>query len=130
MTPAVVVALGLIGWVAFDRFRNRGIARVNAGAVGEWAARPGAVVWDVRSPEEYRRGHIRGARNVPAEEISLRSGSLAEYRNRPVLLVCLVGARSGQAARILRRSGFTDVANLRGGMNAWIRKGFGVEKEK
>ena len=127
MTTAVVIVLCLAGWIAFARYRYGGVPGIDADVFSDWSSKPGAVIWDVRSPEEFRAGHIRGAKNLPIEEISGKLESLAEYRNRPILLVCLIGARSGQAARLLRKSGFTDAVNLRGGMKAWIRKGLPVD---
>jgi glyoxylase-like metal-dependent hydrolase (beta-lactamase superfamily II)/rhodanese-related sulfurtransferase len=74
---------------------------------------------DVREPGEFADdlGRITGARSMP---LSGLSGRLDEIdRSRPVVAVCRSGARSAQAVVLLQKSGFTDVANLAGGMLRW-----------
>ena len=67
---------------------------------------------DVRTPEEFARGHLPAAINIPVEELRARLGELP--RNRRVLCYCQVGYRGYLATRILLQHGF-DVANLGGG---------------
>ena len=82
---------------------------------------------DVREATEFSGplGHIQGAALIPLGELTARAGELA--RERPVVAVCRSGARSAQACVILQRAGFTDVANLAGGMLRWRAEGFAVE---
>lgn len=72
----------------------------------------GAVVVDVRTPEEFRGGAYPGARNIPVQEIARRLGEIP--KDRPVVLYCASGVRSGSAARILQQAGFFDVVNAGG----------------
>jgi len=78
-----------------------------------------AVIVDVRSADEFNRSSLIGARNIPSDDLVKRSGELARYKNRAVLLVCQTGARSGRAVAQLTKEGFTEVYNLAGGINAW-----------
>jgi phage shock protein E len=72
----------------------------------------GATVVDVRSPGEFAGGAYPGARNIPVQELGRR---LAEIpKDRPVVLYCASGARSGAAAATLRRAGYADVVNAGG----------------
>lgn len=80
----------------------------------------GALVVDVREPFEWVAGHIAGARHVPLGRISPREVP----GDRPVVLVCRSGNRSGVAAELLVAAGHPDVANLAGGMIAWEAAGF------
>ncbi len=82
---------------------------------------------DVREDSEYRGplGHIHGAVLIPLGELAARANALA--RERPVVAVCRSGARSAQACVILQRLGYSDVANLAGGMLRWRAEGFGTE---
>ena len=82
---------------------------------------------DVRETDEFSGplGRIRGARLIPLGELASRAGELS--RERPVVAVCRSGARSAQACVILQRNGFSDVANLAGGMLRWRAEGLGVE---
>jgi len=72
----------------------------------------GAQVVDVRSPDEYRDGSYPGAKNIPVGELGRRAGEL--QKDKPVVLYCASGARSGMGARILKQAGFTQVVNAGG----------------
>jgi len=75
---------------------------------------------DVREPPEWEICHIEGSRLVPLSQFAERAGELA--RSRDIVVVCKVGARSAQAADFLRRTGFTRVMNLTGGILAWAEE--------
>lgn len=74
-----------------------------------WRAVPGAVLLDVRTPEEYRDGHVPGAVNLPLDRLA--EGELPQ--DRPVFAYCLSGARSAQACAWLKRRGY-EAVNLGG----------------
>lgn len=78
---------------------------------------PGAVVLDVRSPEEFVDGHIDGARNVPVSHIQNAPRQVPAL-DTPLFVYCLSGARSAQACRFLTQMGYTTVTNM-GGINRW-----------
>ena len=79
----------------------------------------GLQIVDVREPDEFAGplGHIEGARSLPLGDLEKRAGELT--KERPIVTVCRAGARSAQAAAILRKAGFGNVANLAGGMLRW-----------
>ena len=81
------------------------------------AAAPGAVLVDVRTPEEYRAGHIKGSVLVPLDLLEDRIGQVAPERDTPLYLYCRSGARSGRAVNVLRGMGYTQLINLGGIMN-------------
>jgi len=83
------------------------------------------LVIDVRQPDEYRSGHIAGAKLVPLGELSRHIKELPQ--NREIVCVCASGNRSGSAARTLVSAGFNAV-NLKGGMLSWRRASFQVKK--
>ncbi len=72
----------------------------------------GAVLVDVRTPEEYRGGHLPNAINIALEELTARLPARVPDRNQAVLLYCLSGARSGLARRQLKQLGYANVFNL------------------
>lgn len=88
---------------------------INQG-VQEYRATPGALLLDVRSPQEYQGGHIPGSSNLPLQEIR-RAKELAGP-DTPLFVYCLSGARSRQAAGILGQMGYTCVKNI-GGISAY-----------
>lgn len=71
---------------------------------------PTTVIVDVRSPWEFEMEHIPGAKNIPLEEIMYKVKELKELQ-RPIVLYCRSGNRSGMAASILKQNGITDVYN-------------------
>lgn len=72
----------------------------------------GAKVVDVRSPEEFNSGHVKGAVNIPLGELGPRIGLVAPDKSAPLLVHCLSGGRSAIAKGALRRQGYTQVHNL------------------
>ena len=71
--------------------------------------RNGASIIDVRTPGEYSMGHIKGSKNIPLQ--SLGSQLKKINRNKPVIVCCASGARSGSAKRMLKAEGFENVHN-------------------
>lgn len=84
----------------------------------------GAQIVDVRESDEYAEGHVPGARLMPLGLVPVLAHELP--RDTAVHVVCASGARSAQAADILRRAG-VDARSVAGGTNAWIRSGRPVE---
>jgi rhodanese-related sulfurtransferase len=76
----------------------------------------GAVAVDVREPQEWEAGHVHGSLWIPLGELQARAGELP--RDRPLVIVCRTGARSGYAADALVAAGY-DASNLAGGLFAW-----------
>lgn len=64
----------------------------------------GAIIIDVRSPQEYDRGHIQGSKNIPLDRIQREVNSIKKM-GKPIITVCKSGARSGMAKSILKNAG-------------------------
>ena len=77
-----------------------------------FAQTPDALLLDVRTEEEYAGGHIPGSRNVPLG--TLGRAELPADPETPLFVYCLSGARSRQAASVLRRAGYAHVTDLGG----------------
>ena len=80
----------------------------------------GAVLLDVRTPQEYREGHIPGSKNVPLQQLD-KISSVADNKNVPLFVYCYSGGRSRQAASMLQHMGYTNVQNI-GGITAYQGK--------
>ena len=78
-----------------------------------YAQTEGALLLDVRTPEEYRQGHIPGSRNLPLQQLH-NITTLAEKKNTALYVYCRSGSRSRQARAQLRRWGYTNVYDLGG----------------
>ena len=76
---------------------------------------PNAVVLDVRTADEYARGHIEGAVNIPLDQIDRAA---AELTGRKLYVHCASGARSRKAVAALKAAGFPDAENI-GGIVSW-----------
>lgn len=88
----------------------------------------GAQIIDVREPEEFVQGHVKGAKNIPLGDIEKRMKEIK--KDKPVLLVCRSGRRSAIAAERLIRADYPPdkVGNLKGGMLAWQAEGKPIER--
>ncbi len=83
----------------------------------------GALLLDVREPEEWAAGHAPDSTWIPMRELSGRQAELPD--DRPIVVVCRSGERSGRVTVALRRAGY-DAANLSGGLLAWAAAGLPV----
>jgi rhodanese-related sulfurtransferase len=92
--------------------------------------RDDALVVDVRTQDEFARGHIVGARHVPLPDLERRLAELGKYKTKPVILCCQSGARSASALATLRKAGFEQAFNLRGGLQEWERAGQPVSRKR
>ena len=100
----------------FDFFKHPDI---NQG-VQEYKNAAGAVLLDVRSPQEYREGHIPGSQNVPLQQLD-KVEEVTENKDTVLYVYCRSGARSRQAVSLLRAMGYTNVHNI-GGIAAYSGK--------
>lgn len=79
-----------------------------------------AQLIDVREEKEYNGGHILGARNIPLTQLKMRYREIR--KDKPVYLYCAGSVRSRQAARFLKRKGYTQLYYLDGGFRKWTGK--------
>lgn len=79
----------------------------------------GALVLDIRAPEDFAAGHIGGARHMPSAEILEAADKLKKHREKPIVVYDETGSLGAAAARQLAAQGFTRAFNLRGGVAAW-----------
>jgi len=83
-------------------------------------------VIDVRTSEEYAAGHIPGALHIPFDEIAERIVEIDTPNG--VALYCMVGPRARKGEAALRKSGYTEVLHIQGGLSAWQESGLPVER--
>lgn len=72
------------------------------------------LIIDVRSPEEYKAGHIPNAININVDETQSRLNEIEDYKDKPIIVYCNSGKKSNDAAEILVNNGFQDVTNAQG----------------
>lgn len=73
---------------------------------------------DVRTPEEYRGNHRPQFKNIPLSELPRKTNNLD--KNKEVVVICQSGMRSVKAAKLLKKKGFKEISNVKGGMSAWF----------
>jgi rhodanese-related sulfurtransferase len=86
------------------------------------------VLLDVRTPEEFEKGHINGANLIPIQLFKYINLSGRGIKDKTVLVYCRSGNRSAMAARFLDQWGVKKVYNLQGGILEWENKGYKVVK--
>lgn len=100
----------------FDFFKQ---SNINQG-IEEYKRTAGAVLLDVRTPQEYQEGHIPGSKNVPLQQLD-NIVSVAKNKDIPLFVYCYSGSRSRQATGMLQRMGYSKVNNI-GGIAAYSGK--------
>ncbi len=77
------------------------------------------LILDVRTTADFKKGHIKGAKNVPLSDLATSVEGLSEDKNKPVLVYCNSGNTVVRAIKLLKKAGFEQVNNLEGGIAAW-----------
>ena len=75
----------------------------------------GYIVIDVRSPQEYREGHIEGAISIPEYELENRARNELIDLEKPIIVYCSTGHRSKRAQKLLEQMGYREIYNLENG---------------
>ncbi len=119
MQYLVILLVILLGIVVFRYYRQKSYLNVLSEEDFKQGYRKAQLI-DVRELQEFERGHILGARNIPVTQLKHR---LVELRkDKPVYLYCQGSARATRAARILRKEGYKDLNILKGGFKHWTGK--------
>lgn len=92
---------------------------INQG-VKEYGGLEGAVLLDIRTPQEYHEGHIPGSINIPLQSLST-ADQIPVGKDAPLFVYCYSGSRSAQAVRLLTGMGYTNIKNI-GGIAAYKGK--------
>ena len=86
------------------------------------------TVVDVRTPEEFKEGHIKGAKNIDIASKDFEAQLAKLDKTKPVLVHCQAGGRSTRALPTFEKLGFTNVTHLDDGFGGWEAAGKPVEK--
>ena len=76
-----------------------------------------AILLDVRSPQEYKEGYLNGAINIPLYELEICCDCKLKDKERIIVVYCQSGIRSKKAIKILKKNGFKNLYNLKGGLD-------------
>ncbi|MFC3023682.1 rhodanese-like domain-containing protein [Vibrio zhugei] len=117
-----VVWVGLAGALIFSYYKSatRSFKTVSPSELTNLTNRENGLVLDIRSREEFKRGHIAGAINIKAAD--LKEGNFAgieSHKSDPIVLVCKTGQTAQQTADVLTKAGFEQVSVLKSGLISW-----------
>jgi rhodanese-related sulfurtransferase len=87
-----------------------------------------AVVIDVSDSEEFAKGHIIGAKNLPLDELEAKLPGAVKNKALPLIFVCPTGARANRGLAVAKKLGYEKAQSLTGGMGAWRTAALPVEK--
>ena len=116
-------------WIIGElKHRNSGVGSVSAMDATQLMNHSNAVVLDVREDKEITDGTIVNAIHIPVGDLPNQLKKIEKYKEKPVVVFCRSGHRSSSACNTLRKNGFQQVYNLRGGVMSWIKDGMPLVK--
>ena len=105
-----------------DELLDGSIPMISVGTLKKKLAEPAPpILFDAREPDEFAVSHLQGARNVGYEEFDLKTLSGID-KDAPIVVYCSVGYRSEKIGERLKKAGFSNVINLRGGIFDWANR--------
>lgn len=122
----VLISGGLLLWPTLMRGGRGGVSAAEA---TQLINRRNAVVIDLRSADDFAKGHLPSARHLEFAELQAKVAQFVKNKSNPVLLVCQTGQQSHKAERLVKDAGFAEVHVLDGGVNAWQQAGMPVVKQ-
>lgn len=120
--PVLSLALaGITVAILYNEIAGRlgGVRRIGPAQLTALINRDDALLVDVRPAADFAKGHIAGSKNVQMAQFDPENKQLAPAKALPVVLVCKLGQTASDAAKRLRKAGFTNVSVLEGGIQAW-----------
>lgn len=126
----IVIALvvGLLAAVWFANANRTPVRELDPLQASQIIADHNALVLDVRPSGAYVRERIANAVSVPIEDLERRLDDLAPAKDRSIVVYCGDGNTGERATRTMTELGYTDTANVRGGIAAWKNAGLPVVK--
>ncbi|MGB9521939.1 MAG: rhodanese-like domain-containing protein, partial [Anaerolineales bacterium] len=118
---AVLVVFGIVQQFSHSTMRNITVPEITVQEAYQ-KFQAGALILDVRTPQEWAQGHIPNATLIPLDELESRLNELP--KDREIVVICHTGNRSREGAVLLLKAGFTKVDTVIGGMNNWQAAGY------
>ena len=129
LASLIIATLAFCGAVlAEDKKSPDGATHVKAEEAGKLVKEGKVAVLDVRTADEYKDGHIKGAKNIDFTENNFESEAAKLDKSKPYLVHCQGGGRSTKSLEVLKKLGFQHIYHLDGGFSAWEKAGQPLEK--
>jgi rhodanese-related sulfurtransferase len=116
---ALIGVLVMLIKAELDHQANKGVAVSVPAAVRLVNNNDDALIIDLRAENDYKSGHLKGAKNVPLKDFSSSIDKFSKYKHKPVLVYCNSGSTATRAIKMLKNAGFEKISNLEGGVAAW-----------
>jgi rhodanese-related sulfurtransferase len=116
ITLFILIAL-LIGNIVADKLKK--YEDINTNTATELMDNDDLIILDVREKKERKAGYIKGDLHIPLADVKNKLDQLD--KNKPILVYCRSGSRSGHIAGLLTRNEYKKIYNLKGGIQAWKR---------
>ena len=127
MWLALVVVIVLL--IMEETRKNvKGVRKISPQEVVNLMNHENAKVIDVRSAEEFAKGHLTDAVSMPIADLEKNINKLNKFKTKPVIVVCNTGQASLKAGLTLTQQGFTQVYAIAGGINGWSKSGLPLTK--
>jgi rhodanese-related sulfurtransferase len=126
-----ILTVVLLAIVQISKAQSKSHGRIDltsAEFAGYLQNHAGVTLLDVRTPEEFASGHLKGAVNIPVNAVDFAARVAGLKKDEPVLVYCRSGHRSLAASDQLGKLGFLSVVNLAKGILGWMSDGYSVEK--
>lgn len=113
-----IAGIAVAGWLVGTRLLpTKGVQNITTSELKSKLRKKNIQFIDVRTPGEFKGNHIRGFKNIPLNELTKQAQNLS--KDKEVIVICQSGMRSKQASKVLKKLGFVNIINVRGGMSAW-----------
>lgn len=106
---------------------QQGIVKIDSKKLSE-LKESGVLVVDIRTPDEFNQGHIPGVIHLDFFDSDFINKMKEQDISKPLILHCASGGRSGKAALMLQKAGFSLIYDYSGGFSDWKSKGLKIEK--
>lgn len=126
-TALVIIIALLFGSTFINAIR--GIDQVGPADATHLINHQDAIVLDVREDKEFTGGHIINSIHIPMGNVQSRISELEKHKSQPVIVSCRSGARSNSVCGMLKKNGFENVSNLKGGIMAWQNASLPLKKK-
>ena len=122
----------IIGMLCLDPIRRRtsGIQSVSAVQLPQLMNHENTVIVDVGDNNDFAKGHIANAINIPVGQLKMNIARLEKHRKKEatIVLVCRSGQLAPRGAQVLKKENFSKLYTLTGGMNAWVKENLPVQR--
>ena len=126
---ALIGVLVMLVKAELDHQANKGLVVSPATAIRLMNNEDDALIIDIRAEADYKKGHIKGAKNIPLTDMTAGLEKYTTYKNKSVLIYCNSGNSATRAIKLLKAAGFDKVNNLEGGIAAWKEANMPLSKK-